>query len=211
MLDKESLLSSIRSAMEKEAYAPPAPMPMDPAMGAAPPMDPAMMGAPPMDPMAGGMPPMDPMAGGMPPMDPMMDPAMGGMPPMDPAAVMDPAMGGMPPVDPAVADPLTPGSEAEAASTEAIEKLIDTVEKLDKKVGSLEEGVVQALDAQGIMPPEQALNDPQEVPEEEVTPEEVGFSDEVQKLASNQALWEKDLASRREPLLNTLRDIRKML
>ena len=79
--------------INKSAFVPGGPPPMDPAAmggGGMPPMDPAMMGMPPMDPAmmgGGGMPPMDPAMMGMPPMGPPpADPAAGGAPPADPAA-----------------------------------------------------------------------------------------------------------------------------
>jgi len=184
-LDK-NLLRRVLARQQKEAYVPPTPPPMDPAMmGGAPPMDPSMMGgAPPMDPaMMGGMPPMDPaMMGGAPQMDPAMMAAMvGGSVPPPPSPMMGaPAVEhGAPPPSPDMVGSLPPEQGAEEKKDNYV-----TNKQLDERFNGVENMLAALLNGMGIPIPENVtmLEEApvEEPPPGEASPEEMGMgSDEA--------------------------------
>jgi len=152
--------------INKNAFVPGGPPPMDPAMGGGgmPPMggmDPAAMG---MDPAmgGGGMPPM----GGMDPAAMGMDPAMLGMPPMGPPPA-DPAAGGAPPADPAAAGgPKKPKLDPSAIYIEQVRNrklLLGMYRQLGLK---LPEDILddENIVAPGVVPPSVGKETPTEAP-----------------------------------------------
>jgi len=224
-----NLVKKIRTSLNKEAFVPPAPPPMDPAAaGGMPPMDP-------MAAMAGGAPPMDPaaMAGGAPPMDPM---AAGGMPPIDPAmlaAAMDPAAmaGGAPPMPeegmPAEDPMAMEGGMPVMLSMDDLKSILSEASGggegagFDKRLGAIEKMLGMLVQNSGLSVPaeeetmpieEEPMGGPMEGAEEPVAeepPQDDGFTEEVNKVAeesvSNRERWHRDLEAKRTPVLKILR------